>query len=104
VTITEAMRAVDNEYSKECLCAQTDPTFDAVMAECIGQEYEELDKELPNYVAQIAGAHGAVGVLLPGWIYQMARMCFRFGMRTQRKLDNPEEPTSLFWRSDQRPV
>ena len=105
MTIAEAMRAVDEEYNQECQCARADPSFNAIMAECIGQEYDELDRELPDYVAAIAGAHGAPpGTVLPGWAYQMARMCFRMGMRVQRKLDHPERPTSLFWRSDRRPV
>jgi hypothetical protein len=75
------------------------------MSEAIGAEYEEIDQELPSYVGGIAQTHGVpAGTILPDYVYQMARMCFRLGMRTQRKLDRPEEPSSMFWRSDQKAV
>jgi hypothetical protein len=71
------------------------------MMETMANEYEEIDRELPGYVAEIALCHGLPpGTELPGWIYQLARMVFRMGMRTQRKIDRPEEVSSTFWRSD----
>lgn len=41
---------------------------------------------------------------VPPEIFQMARMCFRMGMRVQRKLDHPGEKTSMFWRTDRQAV
>jgi hypothetical protein len=105
MTINEAMRLVSKEYDQECKLANVDPAFDALVSESIGAEYNELDQELPKYVGDIAAGYGAPpGTVLPEWVYQMARMCFRMGMRTQRKLERPNEATSLFWRSDQKAV
>ena len=63
------------------------------------REYEEMDKELPGYVADIARTMGVKpGTYLPPYIYQIARMCFRFWMRTQRKLDHPDQHTATeYW-------
>jgi hypothetical protein len=103
--ISQAMDLVNDEYNQECLRAREDPTFGALMAEAMGNEYDEIDAELPGYVIDIASASGVpAGTVLPGYVYQMARMCFRLGMRVQRKLERPEEATSLFWRSDQEVV
>lgn len=105
MNITEAMRAVDEEYSAECVRAQKDAGFGALLAECVYTEYDEIDRELPDYVTEIARTMGAQpGSTLPPMYYQMARMCFRLGMRCQRKIDRPEEPSSVFWRSDQQRV
>jgi hypothetical protein len=94
------MKAVSTEYDQETACAQTEPGFDAMMRQTVYEEYEELDRELPGYVARVASALGVPGgTLLPDYVYQMARMCFRLGMRTQRKLDHPEKPTTIFWQS-----
>jgi hypothetical protein len=104
MTITEAMRAVSDEYDAECGRTKQDKAYGALMMTCIWQEYAEMDEELPKYVAQVCVANGAPEGILPFWIYQLARMSFRLGMRTQRKLDHPEEPSSIFWRSDGTPV
>ena len=99
MTISEAMRAVDAESSEESLKARKSPEFNRMMTEVIAHEYDELDKELPDYVTHIALASGVkTGTFLPPYVYQMARMCFRFGMRVQRKLDHPDQPTTTeFW-------
>ena len=99
MTISEAMRAVDAEYSEESRKARKSPEFNRMMTEAIGREYAEIDKELPDYVTEIALASGVKpGTFLPPYVYQMARMCFRFGMRVQRKLDHPDRPTTTeFW-------
>jgi hypothetical protein len=105
MTISEAMEAAGWEYDRECAQARADQTFNMLMGRLIGGEYEEIDRELPGYVADIARAHGVIpGTVLPDYVYQMARMVFRMGMRTQRKLDHPDEPTTMFWRSDQEAV
>jgi hypothetical protein len=105
MNISEAMRAVNDEYDDECARAREDHTFDALMGEAIGTEYNEIDQELPGYVIDIVRAHGVpVGTVLPTYVYQLARMVFRMGMRVQRKLDCPGEATSMFWRSDRQAV
>ena len=105
MTIGEAMRAVSDEYDEEVKRARQDEAFGALMGACIGLEYEEMNTELPHYVSEIARASGVkTGTALPPYVYQMARMCFRMGMRTQRKLDRPDEPTTMFWRSDGKAV
>ena len=105
MTIAEALRAVNDDYNEECRRMREDKAFGAMCAECIRSEYDELDQELPDFVGDIAIGLGAPpGTFLPPPIYQMARMCFRLGMRTQRKLDRPQEPTSMFWRSDKKAV
>ena len=105
MTITEAMRAAGEEYDEECQRMQDDPAFAALAGECIGAEYDEIDRELAVYVGYILQAFGwKPGAVVPQEIYQLARMCVRMGMRTQRKLDRPDEKTSLFWRSDRRAV
>ena len=102
MNITEAMRAVNDEYNIEVLRARQDRAFCSLMNQCIGKEYEEIDRELTSYVAEIAATMGVpVGTALPDYVYQMARMCFRIGMRAQRKIDHPEQATSMFWRSDE---
>lgn len=99
MTISEAMRAVDAEYSEEALKARESKEYNRMMTEAVAREYAEIDKELPNYVAQIAIACGIKsGTVLPLYVYQAARMCFRFGARVQRKLDHPDQPTTTeFW-------
>ena len=104
MTIDEALRAASQEYDQETDRARRDPTFGKLVSHCIGDEYEEINRGLPSYVGEIAGALQVKGTVLPDWAYQMAIMCFRLGMRTQRKLDHPSEPTSLFWRSDKTAV
>ena len=101
MTIDEAMAIISLEYDDDVGRAKSDPAFESLMSKCIGAEYDEIDRELPGYVHDIALVSGVpVGTTLPGWTYQMARMCFRLGMRTQRKLDAPDKPSSMFWRSD----
>jgi hypothetical protein len=103
--IAEAMHAVSEEFDAEAIRARKDAAFNLLMTAYLGEEYDEIDRELPGYVADIARAMGIPsGTALPKYVYQTARMCFRMGMRTQRKLDRPNVPTSLFWRSDQEPV
>jgi|SRR6187399_2377957 len=104
MTIDEALRAASQEYDEEVSLARRDPGFSELMTQCVSGEYEEINRELPAYVGDIAGALHVEGPVLPDWAYQMAIMCFRLGMRTQRKLDRPSEPTSLFWRSDKTAV
>lgn len=104
MTIDEALLAASQEYNEECERARRDPTFGKLMIHCIDEEYEEINRELPGYVGDIASALQVKGPVLPDWAYQMAIMCFRMGMRTQRKLDHPSEPTSQFWRSDKTAV
>ena len=104
MTIDEALRAASQEYDEEVLLARRDLGFHELMTQCICGEYEEINRGLPSYVGEIAGALHVEGTVLPDWAYQMAIMCFRLGMRTQRKLDRPSEPTSLFWRSDKTAV
>jgi len=104
MTIDEALLAASKEYDEEVYRARRDPSFSELMNHCMIDEYEEIDRELPGYVGDIASALQVKGTVLPDWAYQMAIMCFRLGMRTQRKLDRPCEPTSLFWRSDKTAV
>lgn len=102
MTIAEAMLAVNDEYNEECRRAQQEHPFNLLMVHAINSEYAEIDQELPSYVSDIAHAMGVPsGTIVEPWIYQLARMAFRMGMRTQRKLERPEERSSLFWRSDQ---
>jgi hypothetical protein len=104
MTIDEALLAASQEYDQETVRARRDPNFGELMTHCIEDEYEEINRELPGYVGDIASALQVKGPVLPDWAYQVAIMCFRMGMRTQRKLDRPSEPTSLFWRSDKTAV
>ena len=106
MTITEAMRAVSDEYDAEMTrFASGDKTVRSLVTACLMEEYNEIDQELVGYVSQIAAGMGVPpGTTLPDYVYQMARMCFRIGMRTQRKIDHPDKVTSIFWRSDQAPV
>jgi hypothetical protein len=100
--IAEAMNAISDEYDAEALFARRDRAFSTLAEKCLRKEYEEIDQELPGYVADIARAMGVPqGTELPHYVYQTARMCFRLGMRTQRKIDHPDQVTSTFWRSDE---
>lgn len=105
MTIGEAMCAVNDEYSEECERAKREHPFNLLLQHAIGAEYVEIDQQLPSYVGEIMGALLKLPipgrVVIPPEVYQLARMCFRMGMRVQRKLDHPEERSSLFWRSDQ---
>ena len=99
--LSEAILAVSAECDREVDQARSgDPVFDRMMRVTIGEEYKELDKVLPTYVAEIASAKGVPGgTYLPEYVYQIARMCFRMGMRTQRKLDQPDKVTTSFWQT-----
>lgn len=103
MTIPEAMHWASEEYNDEVLRARADTNLQARLNASMIREYIEIDRGLPNYVSEIAGAMkaGKPGERLPDYVYQMARMCFRFGMRVQRKLDRPDEGTSSFWRPRQ---
>lgn len=102
MNITEAMRAVSDEYDAEVLRAREDRALALLIKQCMHKEFSEIDPELPGYVAEIAGVMGVPqGAALPQYVYQAARMCFRLGMRTQRKLDHPDQASSIFWRSDE---
>jgi len=105
MTINEALRAVDIEYSNETTEARHNARLNRAMTNTLHREFEEIDKELPDVVADIARGMGVPsGTTLPGYVYQVARMCFRLGMRVQRKIDNPNEETTTFWRLDRRQV
>ncbi|HXA24433.1 MAG TPA: hypothetical protein VNW90_19270 [Acetobacteraceae bacterium] len=98
MNIAEAIEAVTEEYNEECYEARDNAEFDIMMRHAIYEEYQQIDQKLPSYVADIAGAHRVpIGTVLPDYVYQMARMCFRLGMRVQRKLDHPELKTTIFW-------
>jgi hypothetical protein len=101
MTICEAMEAVNNEYNDECLEARRSPAQNALMAQVMGRELVQIDQFLPEYVAEIATAMKAAppGTALPDYVYQTARMCFRLGMRVQRKINHPEEASTIFWES-----
>lgn len=103
MTITEAIEAVSDEYDDEARRARKDLPFALLASKCMGNEYDEIDQKLPGYVAQIVGGMSDLpsGTALPDYVYVAARMCFRLGMRTQRKLDHPDQVTSIFWRSDE---
>jgi len=104
MTITEAFLAVTREYNDECLRVRDNAALQELMQSTVCAEYQEIDQALPDYVGEIlAHLEMPPGYLDPR-IYTMVRMVFRFGMRTQRKLDRPEEATSMFWRSDQRSI
>jgi hypothetical protein len=97
MTIHDAMRAINDEYNAETMRARRDPAFNRLMSAQILEEYLEIDRELPGYVGDIAAMSGVKkGTILPDYVYQMARMCFRLGMRTQRKLDHPDQASSIF--------
>lgn len=99
MTIDQAMRAASDEYDADVARSRSSPAFLEVMAKAMEKEYKEMDVELPAYVAEIAVELGQPkGTRLDPWIYQLARMCFRMGMRTQRKIDHPSEATSVLWR------
>ena len=105
MTIAEAMKAASDEYNQECHRMREDKAFAALCAEYMRGEYRQIDQELPGYVSDIMLSQGAPsGTILDFAFYQMARMCFRMGMRVQRKLDHPTEATSILWRSDQKVV
>lgn len=96
--ISEAMKAASDEYNAEVEQARTNRSFDRLIRERMHDEYDEIDKELPEYIAEIAQGMGVtVGTILPPYVYTAARMAFRFGMRVQRKLDHPHAPTTIFW-------
>lgn len=101
MTITEAMRAVSDEYDEEAGMARASESFGKMMEKALEKEYDEIDAELPKYVAEIARTMGVkAGTYLPPYVYQAARTAFRMGMRTQRKIDHPSKPSSAFWRTD----
>lgn len=102
MTIAEAIRAASDEYTEECRRSGCEAAFNQLMEATIGAEYQEIDKELPSYVGDILGALGFPNGPVDGRYYQMARMVFRMGMRTQRKLARPDQATTMFWRSDQK--
>jgi hypothetical protein len=59
LTITEAMRAVSDEYDAEMTrFASGDKVFRPLAEACLGEEYDEIDQELVGYVAEIASAMG----------------------------------------------
>jgi hypothetical protein len=100
MTIAEAIEAVAGEYDRECAYAEDHDEFDALMRQTLHAEYKQIDRHLPSYVTAIARVSGVpVGTQLPQYVYQIARMCFRMGMRAQRKLDDPEQETTIFWQS-----
>ena len=99
MTISEAMRKTSDEYDAEVDMARKLEPFGQAMKETLGAEDDEIDKELPSYVAEIAQSMGVkVGTFLPPYVYQIARMCFRMGMRVQRKIDRPDRETTAFWK------
>jgi hypothetical protein len=101
MTITEAMRAVSDDYNGEVAKAAASGAFAKMMSQVLIREYDEIDPELVDYVVDIANSMGVPGgTILPSYVYQIARMAFRMGMRTQRKLDRPEQASSTFWRTD----
>jgi hypothetical protein len=98
MTIREAETLVTAEYNEECLEARKSPARNLLMAAAINREYTEIDEFLPSYVGEIAATMGAPqGMVLPDYVYQAARMAFRLGMRVQRKIDQPDIPTTIFW-------
>jgi hypothetical protein len=102
VTIAEAFRAVEDEYNKECIRAREESSFNELMGSVIVSEYQEIDEVLPDCVAGALTSLEMPPGILDSRIYIMVRLVFRAGMRTQRKLDRPDQETSTFWRSDQR--
>ena len=102
MNIQDAMHAASDEYSEECRRASEDRAFSALLRQTLHTEYKALDEVLPDLVAEIFQSQGWEDGILDPRIYQACKMCFRMGMRTQRKIDHPELPTSTFWRSDQR--
>lgn len=97
MTISEAMRKVSDEYNAECVRGRSDRAFAALMSKLTIEDFLEIDEELPGIVAQIAKCEGVKnGTILPDYVYLAARLCFRFGMRVQRKLDQPREVTTMF--------
>ena len=104
MTIDEAMRAVSDEYGEDVARAATSHAFNQLLKQALASEYDEIDRELPEIVAQIAGSMGVkTGTILPPYVYQVARMAFRIGMRVQRKLDHPGEKTTALWRANGKP-
>lgn len=102
--IDEAIRAISDEYDLEVALTKINRAFARQMEQALGDEYDEIDRELPGYVAEIAKGMGVkVGTTLPDYVYQVARMCFRMGMRAQRKIDHPNEHTTVLWRANGRP-
>jgi|SRR6516162_2540437 hypothetical protein len=100
MTIDQAIDAVSQEYNAECLRTEDDAAFASLFVEVFRVEYAEIDRELPGYVGEIMAVLGMGPGVLDPRLYQMARMCFRLGMRTQRKLDRPDQATTAFWRTD----
>jgi hypothetical protein len=102
MTITEAIRAVSDEYDGDVAQAAANAGFARLMKAETCREYGEIDEELPSYVEEIARGMGVKpGTILPSYVYTACRMAFRMGMRTQRKLERPDEKTSVFWRGTQ---
>jgi hypothetical protein len=58
MTITEAMRAANDEYNAGCEQCKTDLAFAALLADRVSQEYDEMDDELMSYVAGVGIASG----------------------------------------------
>ena len=75
MTISEAMDATSDEYNEEVERSKKNSSFAQLMVKTIDREYREIDKKLPEYVADIARASGVpVGTYLPPYVYQMARV------------------------------
>lgn len=99
MTIDQAIVAINDEYNAEVEQAKSFPDINLALKRRIHDEYNELDKQLPDIVADMARACGLPpGTMLPEYVYVACRMCFRLGMRTQRKIDRPELTTTMFWR------
>ena len=104
MTINEAIRAVSDEYDRDCQRSSQDARYGKLLKDAIDWEYIQIDRELPGLVAGIARGSGvANGTVLDPWIYQMARMCFRLGMRVQRKLDQPDQETTFWGTKESKP-
>lgn len=102
MTIAEAMNAVSDDYDAETERASKDPRLKRLLMERLYEEWKEIDKELPGILAACAKDSVPDGTVLPDWIYVAARLVFRLGMRVQRKLDHPTEPSTAFWGDGKR--
>jgi len=103
MTIEKALRAAIDEFVDESLDTHNDEVFHGLLPTIFAED-DEIDKVLPEFVADALNAYDVPHNVRDERIYKLARNCIRLGMRLQRKLDRPDQKTTAFWRSDQRSV
>jgi hypothetical protein len=100
MSIGEAIRAVNNEPEQHQMV--NNPVFRRAAMPVLQRDYDEIDEELPNYILKLSKVLDLIpyysNKVIDSNVYLLAKMMLHFGMRVQRKLDRPDEPTTVFWR------